>query len=324
MRKNLKVDFCDFWAYFDKTDNFFFKSLSKKYNLLISDDPDILIYSCFGNDHLKYKCVKIFYTGENKVSDFYACDYSISFEDNNNPRQFKLPYYAFRLLELDSINELLKPKTHEEASLIWKNKSKFSSFVISNAKAKERISFFEKLSLYKRVESGGRYLNNVGGPIKDKIQFISQYKFNIAFENERFPGYLTEKIVDAFLANTIPIYWGDPLISKVFNENKFINVSHYSSYEEVIEKIKIIENDEALAINMLCEPVFENVLPNELNLSKFENFLFGIIENKNEIKPVSRTWRRYVCIFKYGKKTFEKNVKRLIMKTTRFLKFLIF
>ena len=63
-------------------------------------------------------------------------------------------------------------------------KRKFCAFVVSNSNANGiRRDFFETLSEYKKVDSGGRYLNNVGGAVKDKIEFCSQHKFTIAFEN---------------------------------------------------------------------------------------------------------------------------------------------
>jgi hypothetical protein len=34
------------------------------------------------------------------------------------------------------------------------------------------------------------------------------YNFVIAFENVDYPGYITEKIMDAFQAGTVPLYWG--------------------------------------------------------------------------------------------------------------------
>ena len=52
---------------------------------------------------------------------------------------------------------------------------------------------------------GGRYNNNVG-IIKNKILFLSNYKFSIAMENSEGDGYLSEKIIDSFEAGTIPIY----------------------------------------------------------------------------------------------------------------------
>ncbi|WP_281650799.1 glycosyltransferase family 10 [Helicobacter bilis] len=81
--------------------------------------------------------------------------------------------------------------------------------VSNNALTDKRDMFFEALSKYKRVDSGGRWKNNIGGNVDDKIEWLKSYKFNLCFENSSYPGYLTEKLFDAFLAGCVPIYWGD-------------------------------------------------------------------------------------------------------------------
>ena len=87
----------------------------------------------------------------------------------------------------------------------------------------------EKLSKYKRVDSGGRHLNNIGGPVDDKLEFQKDYKFSIAFENSAFPGYLTEKLPEAVIAQTLPIYWGDKLVHRDFNTARFLNYPDFGS-----------------------------------------------------------------------------------------------
>jgi hypothetical protein len=49
---------------------------------------------------------------------------------------------------------------------------------------------------------------NYCGAAKDKLQTLSEYNFVLAFENTDYPGYITEKIIHAFMAGTIPLYWG--------------------------------------------------------------------------------------------------------------------
>ena len=62
----------------------FFKQVIDFYNenaeiIIDEENPDYLIYSCFGKDFLTYNCIRIFYSGENMVPDFNLCDYGISF-----------------------------------------------------------------------------------------------------------------------------------------------------------------------------------------------------------------------------------------------------
>ena len=68
----------------------------------------------------------------------------------------------------------------------------------------------------------GRVLNTLGHRVADKQAFLRDYKFTIAFENESHPGYTTEKIVEPMLADSIPIYWGDPLVGTDFEVESWL------------------------------------------------------------------------------------------------------
>ena len=53
--------------------------------------------------------------------------------------------------------------------------------------------------------------------IKDKNDTLDGYQFGVAVENERQPGWFTEKLIDHFVAKTVPLYWGAPDIGDFFN-----------------------------------------------------------------------------------------------------------
>jgi hypothetical protein len=142
----------------------------------------------------------------------------------------------------------------------------FCSFVVSNAKeSEERINFFHELSKYKQVASGGKYANNVGGPVANKRDFISKYLFNIAFENSSFPGYTTEKIAEPWVEGCIPIYWGDPEIARDINPGCFINMHDFDCFDTAIAYIKEVDASPELQIKYLSAPFFKNnIVPNHL------------------------------------------------------------
>ena len=51
-------------------------------------------------------------------------------------------------------------------------------------------------------------------------------QFVIAFENSVLDGYLSEKIVNAFLAKSVPIYFGHrDTVLELFNPDAFIDCS---------------------------------------------------------------------------------------------------
>ena len=101
-------------------------------------------------------------------------------------------------------------------------RNKFCAALISNCEAQFRINVINILSKYKKVDIGGKCRNNINKIIKNKIDFLSEYKFSIAMENSNGDGYLSEKIVDSFLSGTIPIYYGDYFLDEFINPKTYI------------------------------------------------------------------------------------------------------
>ncbi len=304
--KELKLNFFDFWSGFDKLDNHFYYWLSQKYIIIISDTPEIIFYSCFGNEYLKYDCIRIFFTGENVRPDFTGCDYAFSFDYNTNLNHYRLPLYRFPLLHNNvklnghkTVNQLTLRRNKEEFKQIWSKKIFFCCMLFSNPLANKRINFFKNLSKTKPIDSGGRVLNNIGYQVEDKLSFYKDYRFVISFENESYPGYTTEKILDAILADCIPIYWGNPLIGNDFNKKRFINYYDFENETELIRYIIEIENDDSKAISIISEPIFpENKIPECINDSNILNFLMSIIDHKDNKITVAKTNKRFIHLIK--------------------------
>ncbi len=311
----LKIKFVDFWFGFDPGNNYFFRLLSLNYATEICDDPEILIFGCYGVEHLKYDCIKIFYTAENMQPDFSGCDFAIGFDYNTDTRYYRLPLYAIYVDYPGRVEKLTGKKTREEAQEIWRQKTKFCCMVVSNGESKKRLHFFEKLSSYKTVDSGGKVLNNVGGPVHDKMLFIQDYRFVISFENTSHPGYTTEKIVEPFLADCIPVYWGDPFISKEFNTSSFLHLRSSAPDEDLINEIISIDNDEEKAIQVLMQPKFINaVIPDALDKDRLMKFFNEIIHLSRTIIPVSKTWRRHLHLYRVKKQYYINRVKGMVKK----------
>lgn len=249
-KTELRINFSGFWQGFNKTNNFFYHLLSKKYELLISDEPELLFFSESSTDHIKYSCTKVFYTGENIRPDFMLCDFAFSFDYPLTKRNYRLPLYAL----YDDVKKLVN--RHVDANIVLAGKKKFCCFIVSNDKCKIRNDFFFKLSEYKQVDAAGKLFNNIGGPIENKLEFIKDYKFVIAFENDSYPGYTTEKIFEPLQQNCIPIYWGDPLVSNDFNTRSFINCHEYPSFNDAIKRVIELDNNDDLYMQYLREPAF--------------------------------------------------------------------
>eukprot|EP00931_Biecheleriopsis_adriatica_P007581 TRINITY_DN108851_c0_g1_i1.p2 TRINITY_DN108851_c0_g1~~TRINITY_DN108851_c0_g1_i1.p2 ORF type:complete len:247 (-),score=46.81 TRINITY_DN108851_c0_g1_i1:15-755(-) len=58
--------------------------------------------------------------------------------------------------------------------------------------------------------------------LDEAVDLLLPYRFTLVFENKLVPGYVTEKIVNAFLAGSIPIYWGSRAALEIFNPDALV------------------------------------------------------------------------------------------------------
>jgi len=287
--KNITIAFCDWWedeycgGIFDKQNNFFTKLLENVIVVEPSDNPDVLFYSIFGNNHQNYNAKrKVFYSGE-PFSARVDANYNLTFDENslNNSR---IPLWVMYINDYLFSNRL-------NGGIEVPVKNKFCSF-ISNGEVKttHRKTIISLLSEYKRIDCGGMYLNNVpivprGTDCSGKINFNNDYKFSIAFENEDYPGYVTEKILDIYKSNCIPIYWGTKEVSRNFNPSTFINANDFGSFEELVKFIIKVDNDQELYSSYFKETIFSpfwfNILndPNKIFFKNVKDLVIGKNEN---------------------------------------------
>jgi hypothetical protein len=128
---------------------------------------------------------------------------------------------------------------------------KNGSFIASNTgPANIRRTLVETISKYKQVSCGGPFMNNIGFVVdrgmnaSGKVEFNKLFKFSAAFENNNtFAGYCTEKILDVFKSNSIPIYWGHRNVIEDFDDRTFVNANDFLNLEDMVEYIKLIDGD---------------------------------------------------------------------------------
>lgn len=285
-----KIAFVDFWGTFNPQTFKITEYIKDFFDVEIVDinHADYVFYSDHGNRHwfAPDRCVKIYFTMENAVPDFNACDYAIGFEwMQYEDRYLRLPlYYLY-----PNICELMETKHLQSLGEIKAMKSDFCSITVSNTNRHPIFkTIVEELSKYKRVDSGGIWQNNMGGRVPDKLAFDRTHKFSVVCENSAHSGYTTEKLVQAFAAGCVPIYWGDPSISKVFNPKSFINVQDFSTVQELAEYIKKVDLDDSLYESYLKEPaLIDATFSKENQIKELKQFLSDIFT-----QPIEKSYRR--------------------------------
>jgi hypothetical protein len=99
-----------------------------------------------------------------------------------------------------------------------------------------------------------KYENKPPGYEKQKLW---ESMFSICVENSSNRGYHTEKIIDAFLSKTIPIYWGCPNLEELgynmdgviycFNEDEIIQKTNKLALDDYYNRKEAIEYNFELA-----------------------------------------------------------------------------
>ncbi len=82
-------------------------------------------------------------------------------------------------------------------------------------------------------------------PCADKIRTIAAYKFALCFENLSYPGYITEKIIDCFVAGVIPVYLGAPDVQEHITGEAFIDVRQFGSWQNLALYLDSLTEKEA-------------------------------------------------------------------------------
>ena len=193
--------------------------------------------------------------------DMNIFDYALSFDRNckMQDRIVKVPtIYHFAGYMLETKNQM----SYEEALKEYE-KRKFCNFIYSNSNAHPvRDQIFYALERYKRVDSLGGHLNNMGNTItryeKDwgyqSINMKAQYRFSISAGNAIGSGNTDEKLLTSFQAHSIPIFWGDPDVEDEFNPDAFINVGKFSTLEDLVFEVSRIDQDPHLWSKMVSAP----------------------------------------------------------------------
>lgn len=288
-KPKLKIGFADTHNHLA---SFFYYLLSSRYSLeLDNTTPEVLIFGDrnFGEENLKFsrkECVKLFYTGENQRPQDYDCDYAISFDHISEPWHYRLPLFVIYMWALEHLHRTPFKYDHLFHLPAPAEKTDFCSFVVSNPGCPQRNEFFSLLNSYKKVDSAGKLFKNIDIDLPDensKIDFLSKRKFNICFEAYQHPGYVTEKILHAFYARTVPIYWGSQTIDVDFNPRAFINANNYRSLGELADAVIAIDNDDNLYAAIANQPKFlYNIPTSYVILDNFLNWFDAVVNGKIE------------------------------------------
>lgn len=152
------------------------------------------------------------------------------------------------LVEIDS---LLMPRPTSGAP----DKKKFCCMIAANREP-HRMLCVEMLSKIEKVDLFGPI---TGEPFQaSKYELLSKYRFNLCFENSIFPGYYTEKMLQAWVGGCIPLYYSDGWYEQDFNPMAAVNRINYSTLDEFVATVAAVNASGSAMAEIFEEPLLLN------------------------------------------------------------------
>ena len=103
----------------------------------------------------------------------------------------------------------------------------------------DRIHF--ALELKKRLPDVVDIFGSGFEQVNNKVDELARYKYSIVIENSSYPYYWSEKLADTLLAETVPLYFGDPLIHQLFSADEVLDIDIFN-IDEAVEKVNQLLN----------------------------------------------------------------------------------
>lgn len=115
-----------------------------------------------------------------------------------------------------------------------------------------RMAYINQLSKIFPVDVYGSF----GKPVTDKHETLRKYRVAICFENVESPGYVTEKVFDAWYAGCVPVWRGIDSL-RTFNPAAIIDVTKHG-FEESIKRISEVMKSDELTKEITSQPLLFN------------------------------------------------------------------
>ncbi len=129
---------------------------------------------------------------------------------------------------------------------------------------KKRIEFVNKITslpISKYIDVYGHGFN----PIPDKWDVIAPYKYHLVLENSVQKDYWSEKLADAFLGFSFPIYYGCPNICDYFSKDS-LRIIDIDNIEQSVKILQSVIESDTYDNSMQAINISRNQILNQYNI----------------------------------------------------------
>lgn len=222
----------------------------------------------------------IWYTGENVRPPQGVWDGIFSFDLNlDSNRSLYVPLWFMTSTDLFKSTKLtywgapvpaMKDLLNGRVLGPSKNKKFAAAFIGKNYPM--RLHAIESLAKAGNIDVFGESVRN---KVKEPYKKARNYRYIMCFENDIYPGYVTEKPFEAYLAGAIPLYYGLDK-AKFLNPKAIVNLYDFQNLSDWIEHIKAVENSSKLFRQIYEQPI----LRKKPSLDPIITFIKAIFENQ--------------------------------------------
>jgi len=275
----MRIRFENFWGGFPVYDNIITVALKMRHNVEVVSGAADIVVNQGPRSHKDNNAITIswFIESMNRIGepDYNNCDYSFNSCNLDDDRNYRIPFWATQInWNSAAVHDINRGPTYyvSAGKLDWREMTRRDGWCCSVASGTlgKRAEFYPLISEKMSVIHGGDFLRNTKEMLKkpgnsdylEKIEFLSKFKSNLCFENDDRDGYVCEKILHAFYAGCLPIYWGPKNVGADFNKKAFIDIRDFESDEEAIHHIRDVLSDDSKLHEYLKQPVFsDGVIP---------------------------------------------------------------
>ncbi len=211
---------------------------------------------------------QIWITGENVRAPLSGYDLTLSFDtDDYGETNLYFPYLLENLNwdthQEHNSSQLLNLRGAPKLSPIAAARPRVSSvsgrtgFVCAFVGNPEpvRMRAIDSLRKYGEVEVFG---SAVGRPAAQKLAIAANFRFMLAFENDVYPGYVTEKPLEAYGCGAVPL-WRGLDSAQILNPQAMINAMDYESLSDFAEQVAFVDSNPNKMDAMVQQPLLASI-----------------------------------------------------------------
>jgi hypothetical protein len=205
---------------------------------------------------------RIFFTGENERPPQGRWDAYLSFDVHSyDGRNSYLPLwwitssdilvptispYLGRAITIEQMMTKRKPAYREREKFCVAFIGKAYPFRMQSIAALSKIG---KVDVYGAIARNTRQTK-----AEEKFEISQDYKFVYAFENDHFPGYVTEKLPEAWATGAVPLYWGSDITNSM-NPAAYLNAADFPTLEDFVKRVSQVSASESEWSEIASQPL---------------------------------------------------------------------